>query len=202
MAGPPVDTSPGSPGFPSFGISLAAASPVAAPAEPIFTEDFPAAEFAERRGQVSDAIGATGAAVLQGAASPLGCVRLRQTNSFRYLTGVETPYAALLLNGRRGSRPLPAAPEPAARGFRGPAPLRRGEPQFRVPEERIHLRLEEVIWNTEDGAENLSEFVPMTLDGIEETMRGEGIRDRYPSPESRRRQGAEGCSNEERPDGE
>lgn len=76
------------------------------------------------------------------------------------------------------------------------------EPQFRVPEERIHLRLEEVIRNTEDGAENLSGFVPMTLDGIEETMRGEGILDRYPSPESRRRQGAEGRSNGERPDGQ
>ena len=45
---------------------------VGAQDEPVFNGDFPAAEFSERRGRVLDAIGPTGAAVLQGAASPLG----------------------------------------------------------------------------------------------------------------------------------
>ena len=58
------------------------------------------------------------------------------------------------------------------------------EPQFRVPEERLYLRLEDVILITEDGAENLSEFVPIEPDAIEALMSEEGILDRYPSPES------------------
>ena len=81
-------------------ILAAAAIPAAAQDEPIFTADFPAAEFSARREAVLDAIGPNGAAVLQGAPSPLGYVRFRQTNSFYYLTGVETPHAYLLLDGR------------------------------------------------------------------------------------------------------
>lgn len=83
-------------------VALVALAPLGAGAqdEPLFAGDFPAAEFAERRGRVLDAIGPAGVAVLQGAASPLGYVRFRQTNSFYYLTGVETPHAYLLLNGR------------------------------------------------------------------------------------------------------
>ena len=77
---------------------LSAAAAVAQDA-PIFTDDFPAAEFQARREAVLEAIGPGGAAVLQGAGSPLGYVRFRQTNSFYYLTGVETPHAYLLLDG-------------------------------------------------------------------------------------------------------
>ena len=66
---------------------------------PIFTTDFPAEEFQERREAVLDAVGPGGAAVLQGAGSPLAYQRFRQTNSFYYLTGVETPHAYLLLDG-------------------------------------------------------------------------------------------------------
>ena len=66
---------------------------------PIFTKDFPAEEFQARRDAVLDAIGPGGAAVLQGAGSPLAYQRFRQTNSFYYLTGVETPHAYLLLDG-------------------------------------------------------------------------------------------------------
>lgn len=74
--------------------------PAAAQDEPIFTADFPAAEFAARRERVMERIGPDGAAVLQGAPSPLGYVRFRQTNSLYYLTGVETPHAYLLLDAR------------------------------------------------------------------------------------------------------
>lgn len=82
----------------ALGVLLSAAA--GAQDGPLFTEDFPAEEFAGRRGRVLDAIGPNGVAVLQGAASPLGYVRFRQTNSFYYLTGVETPHAYLLLDGR------------------------------------------------------------------------------------------------------
>ncbi len=56
------------------------------------------------------------------------------------------------------------------------------EPQFRVPEDRIYIRLEDVILITEDGAENLSEFVPMEMDAIEALMAEDGLLDLYPSP--------------------
>jgi Xaa-Pro aminopeptidase len=85
------------------------APPAAAQDVPIFTEDFPAGEFQARRELVMDAVGPGAVALLQGAPSPLGYVRFRQTNSFYYLTGVETPHAYLLLNGatRRSSLYLP-----------------------------------------------------------------------------------------------
>jgi Xaa-Pro aminopeptidase len=54
------------------------------------------------------------------------------------------------------------------------------EPQFRVPEERIYIRLEDVLLITEDGAENLSEFVPMDMESIEAVMQEEGITQLYP----------------------
>lgn len=102
-----------SPTLPSLLLLVLAAglAPAAAAGqdEPIFTADFPAAEFHERRERVMEAIGPDGVAVLQGAASPLGYVRFRQTNSFYYLTGVETPHAYLLLNAatRRSTLYLP-----------------------------------------------------------------------------------------------
>lgn len=78
--------------------------PAGAQDAPIFTGDFPASEFQARREAVMDAIGPGAIALLQGAPSPLGYVRFRQTNSFYYLTGVETPHAYLVLNGgTRGS---------------------------------------------------------------------------------------------------
>ncbi len=93
----------------------------------MFCGDFAAAEFAERRGRVPDAIGPTGVAVLQGAASPLGQVRFRQTNSSCYLIGAETPRACLLLRGRsieetRREEGIPDRyPSPASAPRPGPA---------------------------------------------------------------------------------
>ena len=91
-----------------FLVALGAAAAVLTPGPakaqdaPLFTADFPAEEFAARREAVIEAIGPGAAAVLQGAPSPLGYVRFRQTNSFYYLTGVETPHAYLLLDGTSG----------------------------------------------------------------------------------------------------
>jgi Xaa-Pro aminopeptidase len=54
------------------------------------------------------------------------------------------------------------------------------DPQFRIPEERIYIRLEDMILITESGAENMSGFVPMDIDGIEALIAEEGLLQRYP----------------------
>ena len=74
-----------------------------------FTTDFPPAEFAARRAEVFKTIGETGVAVLQGAPSPAGYTRFRQSNEFYYLCGIEVPHAYLLLDGatRRTTLYLP-----------------------------------------------------------------------------------------------
>lgn len=72
----------------------------------LFTIDFPPEEFAQRRTAVYDAIGENGLAIIQGAPSPEGYVKFRQSNEFYYLCGVETPYAYLMLDGARRSASL------------------------------------------------------------------------------------------------
>jgi Xaa-Pro aminopeptidase len=76
---------------------------------PLFTGDFPPEEFAAHRGSIYDAIGKDGLAVLQGAPSPPGYTRFRQSNDFYYLTGIESPHAYLVLEGeaRRATVFLP-----------------------------------------------------------------------------------------------
>jgi Xaa-Pro aminopeptidase len=54
------------------------------------------------------------------------------------------------------------------------------EPALRVPEEQINIRLEDMILVTEQGAENLSAFVPMDIDAIEKIAREEGMVQKYP----------------------
>ncbi len=66
---------------------------------PLFTADFPPEEFAARRAAIAKTIGPNGLALLQGAASPPGYMRFRQSNEFYYLCGVEAPHAYLLLDG-------------------------------------------------------------------------------------------------------
>lgn len=57
---------------------------------PLFTEDFPPEEFRARREKVYDAMGLNALALIQGAPSPPGYVRFRQTNSFYYLSGASS----------------------------------------------------------------------------------------------------------------
>ena len=79
---------------------VAIAAPAPAPTQtPLFTEEFPAAEFTARRTRVAEAIGRHAIAVVQGAPSAVGYARFRQSNEFYYLTGVETPHAYLLIDG-------------------------------------------------------------------------------------------------------
>lgn len=72
---------------------------------PLFTADFPPQEFAARRAKVYGAIG-EGFALVQGAPSPNGYTRFRQTNEFYYLCGIEVPHAYLLLNGAQRTATL------------------------------------------------------------------------------------------------
>lgn len=65
---------------------------------PLFTPDFPPQEFARRREKVYTAIGQS-LALVQGAPSPAGYTRFRQSNEFYYLCGIEVPHAYLLMDG-------------------------------------------------------------------------------------------------------
>lgn len=76
---------------------------------PLFTPDFPPSEFTARRNAIYDAIGPNAIAVIQGAPSPVGYIRFRQSNEFYYLCGIEVPHAYLVLDGaaRRATLFLP-----------------------------------------------------------------------------------------------
>jgi Xaa-Pro aminopeptidase len=65
-----------------------------------YQTDFPPDEFRARWQRVFDQIGPEAVAVVQGAPLTRGFVVPRQTNSFYYLCGIETPGAYLLLDGR------------------------------------------------------------------------------------------------------
>jgi Xaa-Pro aminopeptidase len=84
----------------SIAIALLALGVLHAQVRPPFQTDFPADELTGRRARVMDAIGADGIAIVQGAPGVDGFKVFRQTNEFYYLTGLETPHAYLLLDGR------------------------------------------------------------------------------------------------------
>ena len=49
-----------------------------------------------------------------------------------------------------------------------------------MPEEKIYIRLEDLIIITETGKEIVSDFVPLEMDAIEQLMKQEGMLQRYP----------------------
>ncbi len=53
------------------------------------------------------------------------------------------------------------------------------EPALTIPEDRVYIRLEDVILITETGYENLSAFVPMEIDEIEKLMAETGMFETY-----------------------
>ena len=72
---------------------------------PLFSTSLPKEEFAARRAKVLEKIG-DGVAALQGATETSSYEKFRQSNQFYYLTGVETPRAILVLDGRAKSASL------------------------------------------------------------------------------------------------
>ncbi|MFK7829552.1 MAG: aminopeptidase P N-terminal domain-containing protein [Congregibacter sp.] len=65
-----------------------------------YQSDFPPEEFRGRWDKLFDRIGDDAVALVQGAPSARGFEYPRQTNSFYYLTGIETPHSYLWLDGR------------------------------------------------------------------------------------------------------
>ena len=100
---------------------------------PPFQTDFPADELAQRRARVMDAIGADGIAIVQGAPGVDGFKVFRQTNEFYYLTGLETPHACLVLDGRTRKTTL-----------------------FLTPRNEALERSTGAVWSAEDAAEVIS----------------------------------------------
>jgi Xaa-Pro aminopeptidase len=95
-------------------LAFASLAPLGAQEWPPFQSDFPADEFKQRRGKVMDAIGAGAMAILQGAPGVDGFKVFRQSNEFYYLTGLETPHAYLVLDGRTRRSTLYLTPRNAA----------------------------------------------------------------------------------------
>ena len=64
-------------------------------------------------------------------------------------------------------------------------PLRPGmvftiEPALTVPDEKIYVRLEDMVFITETGAEIVSNDAPWDIDAIEKLMKEDGMLERYP----------------------
>jgi Xaa-Pro aminopeptidase len=53
------------------------------------------------------------------------------------------------------------------------------EPALTIPEDRVYVRLEDVILMTETGYENLSDFVPIEIEAIEKLMAEPGMFEKY-----------------------
>src|SRR6266542_4283821 len=66
---------------------------------PLFPTSLPKEEFAARRAKVFQKIG-DAVLVMQGATETSAYEKFRQSNQFYYLTGVETPRAILVMDGR------------------------------------------------------------------------------------------------------
>ena len=83
------------------------AQPARSPGEgpPLFATSLPKEEFAARRATLLRRIG-DGVVVMQGATETSAYEKFRQSNQFYYLTGVETPRAILVLDGRARSTTL------------------------------------------------------------------------------------------------
>ncbi len=72
---------------------------------PLFSTSLPKEEFAARRAKVLGTIG-DGVAVMEGYTETSSYEKFRQSNQFYYLTGVETPRAILVLDGKAKSSTL------------------------------------------------------------------------------------------------
>ena len=84
----------------TFMAMLVAAAPAAAQ---YYQTDFPPEEFKARHARVFEQIGSNAVAVVQGMPQTEGYTYPRQHNTFYYLSGIETPAAYLLLDGRTKS---------------------------------------------------------------------------------------------------
>lgn len=49
------------------------------------------------------------------------------------------------------------------------------DPMFPIPEEQLYIRIEDVVVVTKDGVENLSAFVPSSIEDVERTIKEKGL---------------------------
>ena len=71
-----------------------------------YQTDFSKEELAERRTRIFETIGNNAIAIIQGAKGTADFNVFRQSNEFYYLSGIETPHAYLLLDGRNRTATL------------------------------------------------------------------------------------------------
>jgi Xaa-Pro aminopeptidase len=55
------------------------------------------------------------------------------------------------------------------------------DPMIWIPEERLYIRIEDVALVTEDGVENLSAFVPSSIEDVERTIKEKGLIEFHPA---------------------
>jgi Xaa-Pro aminopeptidase len=55
------------------------------------------------------------------------------------------------------------------------------DPMIWVPEERLYIRMEDVVVVTEDGVENLSGNLAIEIDDIERLIKEEGVIQKTPT---------------------
>jgi Xaa-Pro aminopeptidase len=82
-----------------LGAAVVAPSAQQVQGPPLFATELPKEEFAARRAALIQKIG-DGVAVLQGATETASYEKFRQSNQFYYLTGVPTPRAIVVIDGR------------------------------------------------------------------------------------------------------
>ena len=58
------------------------------------------------------------------------------------------------------------------------------DPMIWIPEERLYIRIEDMALVTEDGVENLSDFVPSSIDDVERTIKEKGLIEFRPETKS------------------
>ena len=85
--------------------AMAAASARQTSGPPLFATELPKEEFAARRAALMQRIG-DGVAVLQAATETASYEKFRQSNQFYYLTGVPTPRAIVVIDGKAKSSSL------------------------------------------------------------------------------------------------
>ena len=55
------------------------------------------------------------------------------------------------------------------------------DPMIWIPEERLYIRIEDVALVTEDSVENLSAFVPSSIEDVERTIKEKGLIEFHPA---------------------
>lgn len=86
--------------YPIFILLLAVTFSIQAQDKHYYQTEFSKAEFAKRRNRIYDEIGNNAIAVIQSASGIPGFSVFRQSNTFFYLTGLETARSYLIINGR------------------------------------------------------------------------------------------------------